>query len=67
MIIKFYMKMMTLYFMKGISKMKKDLILFVVIPCYNEEEVLGITTETLEKKMDRLIGNKIISKNSKIS
>lgn len=46
--------------------MKKDLILFVVIPCYNEEEVLDITTETLEKKMDRLIGNKIISKNSKI-
>ena len=40
--------------------------LYLVIPCYNEEEVLPETTKRLEKKYDELIKNKIISKESKI-
>ena len=34
--------------------MKKD-ILYVVIPCYNEEEVLEETTKQLKTKMEQLI------------
>ena len=34
-------------------------ILYIVIPCYNEEEVLPITTEELTKKMNGLLGVKI--------
>lgn len=45
---------------------KKDIILYLVIPCYNEEEVLGITTEALNEKMKKLIKDKKISKNSKV-
>ena len=45
---------------------KKDVILYLVIPCYNEEEVLGITTEALNEKMKKLIKDKKISKNSKV-
>lgn len=37
-------------------------ILYIVIPCYNEEEVLPITTLELEKKMNNLIGVKISDK-----
>lgn len=44
----------------------KDNILYVVIPCYNEEEVLSETTKKLKEKMDQLIKDKQISKNSKI-
>ena len=40
--------------------------LLVVIPCYNEEEMLEITTKELSKKMNDLIKDKIISKNSKV-
>lgn len=40
--------------------------LYLVIPCYNEEEVLPETTKRLEKKYDNLIKDKIISKESKI-
>lgn len=45
---------------------KKDVILYLVIPCYNEEEMLGITTEALNEKMKKLIKDKKISKNSKV-
>lgn len=45
---------------------KKDVILYLVIPCYNEEEMLGITTEALNEKMKKLIKEKKISKNSKV-
>lgn len=39
---------------------KEDLkILYIVIPCYNEEEVLPITTEKLTEKMNSLVGVKI--------
>lgn len=40
--------------------------LFVVIPCYNEEEVLNETIKVIGKKMNELIKTKIISKNSKV-
>ena len=41
-------------------------ILYLVIPCYNEEEVLPITQKEKKKKMDNLIKNKKISKDSKV-
>ena len=40
--------------------------LYIVIPCYNEEEVLEETTKRLEEKYDKLIKDKIISKESKV-
>lgn len=45
---------------------KNSLILYLVIPCYNEEEVLPITTKELTKKYDKLMKDNIISKDSKI-
>ena len=41
-------------------------ILYVVVPCYNEEEVLNITAKALNEKMHTLIDTKKISKKSKI-
>jgi len=41
-------------------------ILYLVIPCYNEEEVLPTTSKVLKEKMDNLIKTKLISKKSKI-
>lgn len=46
--------------------MKKNVKLFVVIPCYNEEEVLHETTKRLKEKYNDLIDKKIISKDSKV-
>lgn len=40
--------------------------LFIVIPCYNEEEVLDETVKEISKKMNELISKKQISKNSKV-
>ena len=40
--------------------------LYLVIPCYNEEEVLNETTKRLEEKYDKLINDGIISKDSKV-
>lgn len=40
--------------------------LYVVIPCYNEEEVLSETKERLKVKMSNLINNRKISKISKV-
>lgn len=45
--------------------MKKE-ILYVVIPCYNEEEVLNETTKRLKEKLNDLIDKKIISKESRV-
>ena len=45
---------------------KKNPILYLVIPVYNEEEVLPITTKELTKKMKYLINNKLISNKSKV-
>ena len=44
--------------------MKK--ILYIVIPCYNEEESLIDTSSALKEKMIYLINKKIINKKSKI-
>ena len=46
--------------------MKKESILYVVIPCYNEEEVLEETTKQLKIKITNLIKNKIISDKSRV-
>ncbi len=46
--------------------MRKENTLYVVIPCYNEEEVLTETTKQLKKKMESLIKNKKISKESRV-
>jgi len=40
--------------------------LYVVVPCYNEEEVLKETTKQLKAKFEKLIKDKKISKNSKV-
>ena len=45
---------------------KRDNKLFIVIPCYNEEDVLLEITKTLDKKMKFLIKSKMISKDSKV-
>ena len=44
----------------------KDNILYIVIPCYNEEEVLEETSKRLKVKMNKLVENKIISNKSKV-
>ncbi len=41
-------------------------ILYVVIPCYNEEDVLHETTRQLKEKMTALIEQKIISEKSRV-
>lgn len=40
--------------------------LYVVIPCYNEEEVLNETTKRLKEKLTTLIKKNIISKDSRV-
>lgn len=41
-------------------------ILYLVIPCYNEEEVLPITAKSLLIKINTMIENELISQDSKI-
>lgn len=45
---------------------KNNLVLNLVIPCYNEEEALPLTKKELDKKMRSLIEEGLISKNSKV-
>ncbi|MBQ6135280.1 MAG: glycosyltransferase family 2 protein [Bacilli bacterium] len=45
---------------------KKEEILYVVVPCYNEEEVLEETTKQLKAKMEKLVKDKVISDQSKV-
>lgn len=45
--------------------MKKE-VLYIVIPCYNEEEVLKETTKELKTKLEKLIKDKVISEKSKV-
>ena len=45
---------------------KKQEVLYLVIPCYNEEEVLEETTRQLKIKMEKLIKDKIISDKSRV-
>lgn len=42
--------------------MENPKILYFVIPCYNEEEVLNITAEILKKKIENLLEKNKISK-----
>lgn len=44
----------------------KNKILYLVVPCYNEELVLEETTKQMCKKLKKLISKKIISNKSKI-
>ena len=44
----------------------KNNILYIVVPCYNEEEVLSETIKLLTKKVDKLIKDNKINKNSKL-
>lgn len=46
--------------------MIKEPVLYVVIPCYNEEEVLPETTKRMKKKLIDLIDKKQISNKSKV-
>lgn len=46
--------------------MKEVKILYIVVPCYNEEEVLEETTKRLKSKMSSLIKSKTISAKSKV-
>jgi len=46
--------------------MKKQSILYVVVPCYNEEEVINETTKRLKEKLETLIKNKVISDKSRV-
>lgn len=41
-------------------------ILYIVIPCYNEEEVLEITYKDFTSELNKMIKEKLISDNSKI-
>ena len=41
-------------------------ILYIVVPCYNEEEVLAETTKELKEKLEKLISDKIISEKSRV-
>ncbi len=41
-------------------------VLYVVVPCYNEEEVLKETTKRLKEKLKNLIKEKMISNKSKV-
>lgn len=45
--------------------MKKE-VLYVVVPCYNEEEVLTETTKRLKEKLEKLIKDKKISDKSRV-
>lgn len=47
-------------------KSTKKKVLYIVIPCYNEEEVLQETTKQLTKKLQYLIKEKNISQESKV-
>lgn len=46
--------------------MRKNNTLYIVIPCFNEEEVIEETTKELKKKLESLIKKKIISKKSRV-
>ena len=48
------------------KKDNKEKILYIVVPCYNEEEVLNETTKRLEVKMKNLVKDKKISKDSRV-
>jgi len=46
--------------------MKKNVTLYIVVPCYNEEAVLKETTKQLKEKIEGLISKKKIASKSKV-
>lgn len=46
--------------------MERDKILYLVVPCYNEEEVLPETAKRLTEKLNALIDSKTVSQDSRI-
>ena len=44
----------------------RDKVLYIVIPCYNEEEVLGETARRLTDKLNRMITDQVISDKSRM-
>lgn len=48
------------------SRTPKDTILYIVVPCYNEGELLNVSANRLSQKVESLIANNIISPRSKI-
>lgn len=46
--------------------MKRNNTLFIVIPCYNEEEVLHETTKRLSVKLNKLIKDEVLSNDSRV-
>ena len=46
--------------------MTKNNILYIVVPCYNEEEVLEETTKQLKNKLEKLIKKNMVSNKSKV-
>ena len=51
---------------KNIKKLKTIPILYLVIPCYNESEIIKLSMDTIDKKMQNLISFGAVSKKSKI-
>lgn len=47
-------------------KREKNDILYLVVPCYNEQEVLPETSKRLKEKMESLMERKLISRDSRI-
>ena len=47
--------------------MSKGKIIYMVVPCYNEEEVLDETTKQLSDKLQKLIDAGEISEKSRIT
>ena len=41
-------------------------IIYLIVPCYNEEEIINLSAESLDSKLQNLINNKSINKQSKI-
>ncbi len=48
------------------NKTKKDAILYLIIPCYNEEDTISYSSKILKEKLESLIKDEKISKDSKI-
>ena len=44
----------------------QETILFLIVPCYNEEEIINLSVESINAKLQDLIKNKHISPKSKI-
>ena len=52
--------------MRDVRKRGSEAILYVVIPCFNEEEVLAETAKRILKKVDSLIQERKISQKSRV-